>query len=61
MPTIKSAGIISKPRSDAAARIVPELIHWLQERGISVRMDAETAMTPSAFAYAVRSTQELAW
>src|SRR5262249_36923708 len=43
MPTIKTAGIISKPRSEAAARIVPELIGWLGERKIAIRMDTETA------------------
>jgi len=43
MPTIETAGIISKPRSEAAARIVPELIHWLEQRGIGVRLDTETA------------------
>ncbi len=29
MPTINAVGIISKPRSDLAARLVPELIAWL--------------------------------
>ncbi len=43
MRTIKAAGIISKPRSEAAARIVPELVRWLEDRGIAVRLDAETA------------------
>ena len=43
MPTVKTAGILSKPRSEEAARIVPELIGWLQERGVSTRLDEETA------------------
>src|SRR5581483_9363083 len=43
MPTIETAGIISKPRSEAAARIVPELIQWLEGRGVRVRMDSETS------------------
>src|SRR5580704_10842653 len=43
MPTVKTAGILSKPRSDEAARIVPELIGWLQERGVSTRLDEDTA------------------
>jgi NAD+ kinase len=43
MPTIKTAGILCKPRSDEAARIVPELIRWLSERGVSTRLDQETA------------------
>lgn len=43
MPAIKSAGIISKPRSEEAARIVPELIPWLEQRGVQTRLDQETA------------------
>jgi NAD+ kinase len=43
MPAIKTAGILSKPRSDEAARIVPELIQWLDERGVATRLDQETA------------------
>jgi NAD+ kinase len=43
MPNISSVGIVSKPRSDLAARIVPELTRWLGERAVRVRMDTETA------------------
>lgn len=43
MPTINAVGIISKPRSDLAARLVPELIAWLTARGLAVRLDIETA------------------
>lgn len=43
MPSISTVGIISKPRSDLAARLVPELIAWLTERGLGVRVDVETA------------------
>jgi NAD+ kinase len=45
MPAAKihTAGIISKPRSEQAARVVPELIAWLAERGIATRVDSETA------------------
>jgi len=43
LPTIETAGIISKPRSEPAATIVPELIAWLAERNIGVRLDPETA------------------
>jgi NAD+ kinase len=43
MPSIKTVGIISKPRSDAAARIVPELMRWLADRGVGVRLDEESA------------------
>jgi NAD+ kinase len=43
MAAVKTVGILSKPRSDQAARIVPELIQWLDQRGISARLDQETA------------------
>jgi NAD+ kinase len=43
MATIKTVGIFSKPRVPAAAKIVPELIAWLEERGVAARYDAETA------------------
>jgi NAD+ kinase len=42
-PVIKTAGILSKPRSDEAARIVPELIRWLDQHGVATRLDQETA------------------
>lgn len=40
---IKTVGVFSKPRSDLAARIVPELLFWLAERGIAARCDEQTA------------------
>jgi NAD+ kinase len=45
MPTaqIRSVGIISKPRSDAAIRLVPELIAWLDKRRVAITVDEETA------------------
>ena len=43
MPTIDTVGILSKPRSDQAARMVPEMIAWLAQRGVRVRLDPETA------------------
>jgi NAD+ kinase len=46
--TINSVGIISKPRSEQAARIVLGLIAWLTDRGIRVRMDFETAAYASS-------------
>ena len=42
-PGVKTAGILSKPHSTQAARIVPELINWLRERGVETRLDEETA------------------
>src|ERR1043166_3852048 len=43
MPDIKTVGVISKPGSDSAAKLVPELMEWLLERKITVRMDRDTA------------------
>jgi NAD+ kinase len=43
MPAIRTVGILSKPHSPEAARIVPELIAWLREREIATRLDHETA------------------
>ncbi|MBZ5594287.1 MAG: NAD(+)/NADH kinase [Acidobacteriia bacterium] len=43
MPVIKTVGIISKPAVPAAAELVPTLMRWLAERGLTVRYDEETA------------------
>jgi NAD+ kinase len=43
MPVISTAGILSKPHSAEAARIVPGLIAWLREREVTSRLDHETA------------------
>ncbi len=43
MPDIKTVGIISKPGVPAAAVLVPKLIAWLRQRGITIRYDDETA------------------
>jgi NAD+ kinase len=40
---IETIGLVSKPRSDSAARIVPEMVAWLTERNIQLRIDPETA------------------
>lgn len=42
-PTIQSVGLITKPHSDRAVTLVPELIAWLEGSGLAVHMDAETA------------------
>src|SRR5690242_21527361 len=44
MPIIKTAGIVSKPGSDAAREIVPKLIEWLHARGIAVRLDEQAGI-----------------
>ena len=43
MPDIKAVGIISKPDVAAAIGLVPKLIAWLAQRGLTVRYDEETA------------------
>ncbi len=39
MPTVRTVGIFAKPNVAAAIRLVPELLTWLAERGIGVRLD----------------------
>lgn len=43
MAHIEAVGIISKPGIPHATTIVPELIAWLDNRGIAARFDNETA------------------
>src|SRR5207248_1511445 len=43
MPDIRTVGIISKPGASAAAMLVPELLEWLERRGIRLRFDEATA------------------
>jgi NAD+ kinase len=43
MPAIDTVGIVAKPRSDLAARLVPEVIRWLIDRQVNVRLDPESA------------------
>jgi len=42
MPTIKTAGIISKPHSPAAGALIPKLMEWLHRRAIATRIDEDT-------------------
>jgi len=44
MPTIRTVGIVAKPNSPAAESIVPALIEWLRGRGMTVRIDEQTAL-----------------
>jgi len=41
--TVKSVGLIAKPRSDRGATLVPELVAWLEARGITVFLDEGAA------------------
>jgi NAD+ kinase len=43
MPTVKTVGVVSKPNVPAAVTLVPKLLEWLRERGISARTDEATA------------------
>ena len=40
---VKTAGIISKPRSESAAALLPRLISWLKDRGVTVLLDELSA------------------
>ncbi len=43
MPAISAVGILSKPGSSAAEKLVPELLEWLEKRGVATRYDSNTA------------------
>jgi NAD+ kinase len=43
MQAIERVGLFSKPGSEAAVSIVPELLAWLEARGIAARLDEQTA------------------
>ncbi|MCC7174184.1 MAG: NAD(+)/NADH kinase [Bryobacterales bacterium] len=43
MPVVETVGIIAKPNAARAAGLVPELLRWLDARGIRVRMDEVSA------------------
>src|SRR5271167_4270946 len=42
-PAFKSIGIISRPRRSNLAEVVPHLLQWLMERGVTPVLDPETA------------------
>jgi NAD+ kinase len=44
MPIVRNVGIISKPSAPAAESLVPQLIEWLHGRGITIRLDHDTAL-----------------
>jgi NAD+ kinase len=43
--SIQSVGIVSKPKKPELRDIVPGLRKWLQDRGVRVQLDSETAAT----------------
>lgn len=42
-PAFKTIGIISRPRRSNLAEVVPDLLQWLEERGVRTVYDSETA------------------
>jgi len=44
MPNIETVGIMTKPAVKAAHGVVPQLIEWLRQRNLCVRLDQETAV-----------------
>lgn len=47
MPAMKTIGILSKPKVQKAAEVIPGLVEWLQARGLNVRCDDVTALYTS--------------
>ena len=45
---VKTVGIFAKPKAPAATRLVPELLEWLNRRGIGARLDDVAAAYASS-------------
>jgi len=43
LPLYATVGILSRPRRPSLAEVVPQLLHWLLERGVTPLIDGETA------------------
>jgi len=43
MTPVSTAAILSKPRSPEAARVLPDLACWLEQRGVTVLLDVNSA------------------
>jgi NAD+ kinase len=56
---IKTVGIISRPRREDIARVVPPLVKWLQAHGAEVACDSETSDCLGAVAVRARKREEL--
>ena len=56
---IKTVGIISRPRREDIARVVPPLVNWLQAHGASVTCDSETSDCLGMSAVQARKREEL--
>src|ERR1700693_807690 len=57
--TFRNIGIISRPRRSNLTEVVPSLLSWLEDRGIHVVYDQETA-TPLADPSEGRSREQVA-
>jgi len=44
MPDVKVVGIMAKPGIPHASDLMPELVGWLEQRGVQVRLDEEAAL-----------------
>jgi NAD+ kinase len=56
---IKTVGIISRPRREDIARVVPPLVKWLQAHGAEVACDSETSDCLGSVAVRARKREEL--
>lgn len=56
---IKTVGIISRPRREDIARVVPPLVNWLQAHGAQVSCDSETSDCLGSPAPETRKREEL--
>src|SRR5579859_996288 len=56
---IKTVGIISRPRREDIARVVPPLVNWLQAHGADVTCDSETSDCLGMSAVQARKREEL--
>jgi len=56
---IKTVGIISRPRREDIARVVPPLVNWLQAHGAEVSCDSETNDCLGSPAVHARKREEL--
>jgi len=56
---IRTVGIISRPRREDIARVVPPLIEWLRAHGVEVVCDSETGECIGPLAGQTRKREEL--
>jgi len=57
--TVRSIGIISKPRKEALCQVIPPLLEWLAQRKIQALLDQETAACLDAGMLASRQVSTL--